>query len=56
MIKARIGTYSFEMPVAISLSSVIPPIWGRQEALDRFTVSFVQGRELMLEINELYLK
>jgi hypothetical protein len=55
-IKARIGIYSFEMPVAISLSSVIPPIWGRQEALDRFTVSFVQGRELVLEIKESYLK
>ncbi len=50
-IKARIGDYSFEMPVAVSLSSVIPPIWGRQEALDRFTLRFVQGRELVLEID-----
>jgi hypothetical protein len=51
-IKARIRDYSFEMPVAISLSSVIPPIWGRQEALDRFTISFVQGREFRLEIED----
>jgi len=51
-IKARIGDYSFEMPVAISLSSIVPPIWGRREALDRFTVSFVEGRELALEIRE----
>jgi hypothetical protein len=56
MIRARIGHNSFEMPVAVSLSSVIPPIWGRQEALDRFTISFVQGRELVLEIKESYLK
>ncbi len=55
-ITARIGTDPFEMPVAISLSSVIPPIWGRREALDRFTVSFVHGRELVLEIKELSLK
>ncbi len=51
-IKARIRDYSFEMPVAVSLSSAIPPIWGRREALDRFTVSFVEGRELVLEIRE----
>ena len=51
-IKARIGDYSFEMPVAVSLSSVVPPIWGRREALDRFTASFVQGRELVLEVRE----
>nr|VFJ61815.1 MAG: hypothetical protein BECKDK2373B_GA0170837_11048 [Candidatus Kentron sp. DK] len=49
-IKARVGDYPFEMPVAVSLSSFIPPIWGRREALDRFTVSFVEGRELVLEI------
>ena len=51
-IKTRIGDYSFEMPVAVSLSSVVPPIWGRREALDRFTVNFVEGRELALEIRE----
>jgi len=55
-IKAQIGVHSFEMPIAVSLSSVIPPIWGRREALDRFTVSFVRGQELVLEINESYLK
>ncbi|MDM8549016.1 hypothetical protein QUF72_03015 [Desulfobacterales bacterium HSG2] len=51
-IKARVGDHPFEMPVAISLSSAIPPIWGRREAPDRFTVSFVEGRELVLEIKE----
>ena len=49
-IKTRIGDYLFEMPVAVSLLSVIPPIWGRQEALDRFTASYVQGKELVLEV------
>ena len=47
-----LGDHPFEMPVAVSLSSVIPPIWGRREALDRFTVSFVEGRKLVLEIKE----
>jgi len=49
-VKTRIGDHLFEMPVAVSLLSIIPPIWGRQEALDRFTASYVQGRELVLEI------
>jgi hypothetical protein len=40
------------MPIAVSLSSAVPPIWGRREALDRFTVSFVEGRELVLEIRD----
>jgi len=52
-IKARIGDYTFEMPVAVSLSSVIPPILGRQEAIDRFTVSFIYGKELIFEIKEI---
>ncbi|HAO19964.1 MAG TPA: hypothetical protein DCQ37_05380 [Desulfobacteraceae bacterium] len=48
-ITARIGDYTFEMPVAISVSSVIPPILGRQEALDRFSVSFIYGKEVIFE-------
>ena len=48
-IEAKIGNYTFEMPVAISTSSTIPPIFGRQKALDRFKVSFVHGSEIILE-------
>lgn len=48
-VQARIGNYPFEMPVAISLSSAIPPILGRLEALDQFIVSFVEGKELIIE-------
>ncbi|MBF0228556.1 MAG: hypothetical protein HQK63_03030 [Desulfamplus sp.] len=50
-IKVRIGDCTFEMPVAVSVSSVIPPILGRQEALDRFSVNFIYGKELTFEIN-----
>jgi len=46
-IETRIGDHPFEMPVAISLLSAIPPIWGRQEALDRFTARFVEGRDML---------
>ncbi|OQY42408.1 MAG: hypothetical protein B6242_16240 [Anaerolineaceae bacterium 4572_78] len=49
-VKARIGDHIFEVPVAVSMSSKIPPIFGRQEALDQFMVSFVHGKELILEI------
>lgn len=48
-ITARIGDYTFEMPVAVSVSSVIPPILGRQEALDRFSVTFIYGKEVIFE-------
>ncbi len=51
-IPARIGNHSFEMPMAVSLSSAIPPIWGRQEALDRFSISFIRGKEMVLEIKD----
>ena len=37
------GDHTFEIPVAVSTSPTIPPIFGRQEALDRFIVSFRQG-------------
>jgi len=37
-IQTRLGNYVFEMPAAVSTSTVIPPIFGRQEALDRFMV------------------
>jgi hypothetical protein len=49
-IQVRIENYHFEMPVAISTASTIPPIFGRQHALDRFRVSFVYGKEFILEI------
>jgi hypothetical protein len=50
-IKARIGTYSFQMPIAVSLSSVIPPILGRYEALDRFKLSLSYGKLIEFEID-----
>ncbi len=40
-IQTRLGDHTFEMPVAVSTSSTIPPIFGRQNGLDRFKVSFV---------------
>jgi hypothetical protein len=49
-IQARIDHYHFDMPIAVSTSSTIPPILGRLKALDRFKVSFVYGKELILEI------
>jgi predicted aspartyl protease len=49
-IQAKIGDYRFDMPIAVSTSSNIPPILGRQNALDRFKVHFIHGKELILEI------
>ncbi|EDN65782.1 hypothetical protein BGP_2476 [Beggiatoa sp. PS] len=49
-IQAKIDDYHFDMPIAISTSSTIPPILGRKNALDRFKVSFIHGKELILEI------
>ncbi len=49
-IKARMNGHEFELPVAVSMSSKIPPILGRQEALDQFIVSFIHGKELVLEL------
>ncbi len=49
-IQTRIGNHTFEMSVAVSSSLTIPPILGRQNGLDRFKVSFVHGKELILEI------
>ena len=49
-VQAKIGNYEFAMPVAVSTSSQIPPILGRQGALDQFKVSFVHDVELILEI------
>jgi len=51
-VQARIGNFVFEMPVAVSLSSAVRPILGRREAIDRFTVSFVQGRDVFFKIKE----
>ena len=46
---ARIGDLQFEMPLAIALSPTVPIILGRYNALDRFTVHFDKGNELVLE-------
>jgi len=50
-VQAKIGDHIFEMPLAVSSSKTIPPILGRQQALDRFIVSFIHGKELILELN-----
>lgn len=50
-IQTRIESHLFEMPVAVSTSLTIPPILGRQDALNRFKVSFVDGKKLILEIS-----
>ncbi len=49
-VKAKMGSHEFEMPIAVSTSSKIPLILGRQGALDQFKVSFVHDIELILEI------
>jgi hypothetical protein len=49
-VQAQVGKISFEMPVAVTMTSTIPPIFGRREALDRFTAHFVKGQELILEM------
>lgn len=49
-VRAKIGDHEFEMPIAVSTSSRIPPILGRQGALEQFKVSFVHDVELILEI------
>jgi hypothetical protein len=46
---ARIDNLQFELPLAIALSPTIPIIFGRYNALDRFTVRFDKGNELVLE-------
>ena len=49
-IQAQIGEITFEMPVAVAMTTTIPPIFDRREALDRFTVRFVKGQELTIEM------
>ena len=48
-VQAKLGNLTFAMPLAIAISDTIPPIFGRQEALDRFTARFVKGQKLMIE-------
>ena len=49
-IRARLREFTFVMPVAIAMSAIIPPIFGRKDALDRFSVRFVQGQRLIVEL------
>lgn len=49
-VQAKIGNHHFEMPIAVSTSTKIPPILGRQGALDQFKVTFDHDVELILEI------
>jgi len=49
IIRVRLGDVEFEMPVAIADSSLVPPVLGRKDALDRFVVRFVVGEETIVE-------
>ena len=49
-IKTQIGDITFEMPIAVAMTATIPPIIGRREALDRFSIRFVKGQEFVLEM------
>ena len=49
VVQIRLGDEEFEMPVAIADSSLIPPVLGRKDALDRFVVRFVVGEETIIE-------
>ena len=49
IVQVRLGDAEFEMPVAIADSSLIPPVLGRRDALDRFVVRFVVGEETIIE-------
>ncbi|MFQ6102620.1 MAG: hypothetical protein ACE5OS_15520 [Anaerolineae bacterium] len=48
-IQVRLGDEEFEMPVAIADTSLVPPLLGRKDALDRFVVRFVVGEETIIE-------
>lgn len=45
-LNAKIGSYQFQMPVAIALSSTPSVIFGRLHALDRFQVIFNYGESI----------
>ena len=49
IVQVRLGDVEFEMPVAIADSSLVPPVLGRKNALDRFMVRFVVGEETIIE-------
>jgi hypothetical protein len=49
IVQVRLGDEEFEMPLAIADSSLIPPVLGRKDALDRFVVRFVVGEETIIE-------
>jgi len=48
-VQIRLGDEEFEMPVAVADSSLVPPVLGRRDALDRFIVRFVVGEETIIE-------
>ncbi len=48
-IQVQIAEIIFEMPIAVAMTTAILPIFGRKEALDRFSVRFVKGQELVLD-------
>lgn len=49
-IQTQIAETTFEMPVAVAMAIAIPPIIGRREALDRFSIRLVKGQKLILEM------
>jgi len=49
IVQVRLGDEEFKMPVAIADSSLVPPVLGRRDALDRFVVRFVVGEETIIE-------
>ena len=49
VVRIRLGDAEFEMPVAIADSSLVPPVLGRKDALDRFVVRFIVGEETIIE-------
>lgn len=49
-IPARIHNLQFNLPLAIVHSLAVPVILGRREALDRFSVQFVKGKEVIIEL------
>ena len=48
-VQVRLGESEWEMPLAVVVSEAVPPIFGRQAALDRFVARFVSGEELILD-------
>lgn len=51
-LKFRLNGKEFELPVAISDSNDVPPIFGRVKGLDRFDANFLRGQKIKLAWEE----